>query len=109
MLVGYTDTPQNYWVFLPTSQRTVVHRDLKFDEQKVMRVSLERELKFHAEEELLVPKEEEPQIDAEQPHAKDLGVETSTHAESSKDGHKCSREADRLMLDVRENVGQPSS
>jgi len=36
-------------------------------------------------------------------------VETSTHAESSKYGQKFSREADNLMLDVRENVGQPSS
>jgi len=51
-----------------------------------MRVSLERELKFHAEEEISVPKEGEPQIDAEQPHAEDPRVETSTHAETSKDG-----------------------
>ena len=42
-------------------------------------------------------------------HAEDLGVETSTHAETSRDGRKRSREADRLMLDVRENVGQQSS
>ena len=100
IFVGYTDTPHNYWVYFPTSQRIVVRRDLKFDEKKAMQVSLERELKLHAEEELLVPKEEEPQIDAEQPHAEDLGVETSTHAESSGDGRKCSREADRLMMDV---------
>ena len=65
ILVGYTDTPHYYQFFLPTSQRTVVCRDLKFDEQKAMRVSLERELKLHVEEELLVPKEEEPQIDVE--------------------------------------------
>ena len=45
----------------------------------------------------------------EQPHAEDPGVETSTHVESSRDGQKHSREADRLMMDVRENVGQPSS
>jgi len=36
-------------------------------------------------------------------------VETSTHADTSRDGWKRSREADRLMLDVWENVGQPSS
>lgn len=36
ILVGYIDTPHNYWVFLPTSQRIVVCRDLKFDEQKAM-------------------------------------------------------------------------
>lgn len=34
--IRYTDTPHNYWVYLPTSGRKVVHRDLKFDEQKVM-------------------------------------------------------------------------
>ena len=87
----------------------MVRRDLKFDEKKSMRLSLERELKLHVEEELSVPNEEEPQIDAEQPHAEDLGVETSTHAETSRDGRKRSREIDRLMLDVQENVGQPSS
>ena len=65
-----------------------------------MLVSLERELKLHAEEELSVPKEEEPKIDAEQPHAEDLRVETSSHVDTSKDGWKCSREAGRLMLDV---------
>ena len=103
--MGYTDTPHNYRVFLPISQRTVVCKDLKFDEQKAMRVSLERELKLHAEEELSVPKEEKPQIDAEKPHAEDPGVDTSTHAETSRDGWKHSREADRLMLDARKNVG----
>ena len=41
---------------------------------------------MHAEEELSVPKEEEPQIDVEQSHVKDPRVETSTHAESSRDG-----------------------
>ena len=55
---------------------------------------------MHAEEELLVPKEEEPQIDAEQTLVEDLGGETSTHAESSRDGQKQSREADMLMMDV---------
>ena len=97
----YTDTHHNYWVFLPTNQRTMVCRDLKFDEEKAIRISLERDLKLHAEEELLVPKEEETQIDAEQPHVEDPGVETSTHAETSRDGWKHSREADRLMLDAR--------
>ena len=45
----------------------------------------------------------------EQSHAEDPGVETSTHAETSRDGQKCSREADRLMLDPPENVGEASS
>lgn len=72
-------------------------------------MSLERELKLHVEEEILIPKEEEPLTDAEHMHAEDLGVETYTHAESSRDGRKRSREADRLVMEVRENVGQPSS
>ena len=37
-------------MYLPTSQRTVVRKDLKFDELKAMRVSLERELKLQVEE-----------------------------------------------------------
>ena len=64
ILVGYTDTPHNYQVYLPTIQRIMVRGDLKFDKQKAMQLSLERELKLQAEEELSVPKEVEPQIDA---------------------------------------------
>ncbi len=60
IFVGYTDTPHNYQVYLPTSKRIVVRRDLKFDEKNSMQVSLERELQLQAMEELLVPKEEEP-------------------------------------------------
>ena len=50
---------------------------------------------MHAKEEISVPKEEEPHIDAEQPHVEDPGVETSTHADTSRDGNKRSREANR--------------
>ena len=32
IFVGYTDTPHNYRVYFPTSQRKVVPRDHKFDE-----------------------------------------------------------------------------
>eukprot|EP00253_Pinus_taeda_P029488 PITA_29488 len=60
-----------------------------------MRLSLEREIELHADEEPSVPKEEDPQIDAKQLHAEDPGVDTSTHAKTSRDGKKCSREADR--------------
>ena len=87
----------------------MVCKDLKFNEQKAMRVSLERELKLHAKEELLVSKKEDPQTNVEQLHAEDPGVETFTHAKSSRDGKKCSREADRLVMDARENAGQASS
>ena len=45
----------------------------------------------------------------EQPHAEVPGVETSTQEESSRDGWKHTREADRLLEDARENVGAPSS
>jgi len=44
IFVGYTDTPENYRVCLPYQTMTVVHRDVKFDEEKAMRCSLEREL-----------------------------------------------------------------
>jgi len=57
----------------------------------------------------LIPKEEEPPTDAEQPHVEVPGVETSTHVESSRDGWKHSRESHRLLMDVRENVGEPYS
>ena len=109
ILVGYTNTPYNYWVYLPTSRRTTVRRDLKLDEKKAMQVSLEKELQLQAMEELLVPKEEEPQTNVEQLHAEVPGVETYNQANSSRDGWKCTREADRVLEDVTENVGAPSS
>ena len=44
----------------------IVQKDVKFDEEKVMRCSLERELQIPQEEELSAPKEE-PQEVVEQP------------------------------------------
>lgn len=38
----------------------MVHRDVRFDAEKAMRVSLEKELQLHAVEELLAPKVEKP-------------------------------------------------
>ena len=58
IFVGYTDTPHNYCVYFPDSHKTVVRRDIKFQEDKAMKCSLEREPHLHADEELLVPKDE---------------------------------------------------
>ena len=70
--------------------------------------SLEREMDLHVEEELLVPKDE-PQ-DVDQPHVEDHGLEENTHAEPSIiNGRRCTTEADRLRLDVAENLGAPTS
>eukprot|EP00253_Pinus_taeda_P030482 PITA_30482 len=51
----------------------------------------------------------ESSTDAEQPHAEVSQVETSSQAESSRDGRKRTREADKLLKDARENVGEPYS
>ena len=51
-------------VYLPSHRMTMVCRDVKFDEEKAMRCSLERELQLHVDEEILAPKEE-PQDDVE--------------------------------------------
>jgi len=42
--VGYTETPHNYHVYLPSLKIIVVRRDVEFDEEKVIRCYLEREL-----------------------------------------------------------------
>ena len=104
----YTDTPHNYLVYLPTNRMKVVRGDVKFDEEKTMRCSLKRETQLHSVEELLALKEE-PQDDVEEPHEKDYGVDTPTHAESSRDGRKNTKEAGRLFHDSRENMGTPTS
>ena len=44
IFVGYTDTPHNYRVYFPDSRKTVVRRDMKFQEEEAMQCSLEREL-----------------------------------------------------------------
>jgi len=58
IFVGYTDTPQNYCAYFPDSRKTVVRRDIKFQEEKAMKCSLEREPHLHTDEEVLVPKDE---------------------------------------------------
>jgi len=107
IFVGYTNTPPNYRVYLPSHGMTVVCRDVNFNEEKTLRCSLGREFQLHADEELLAPKEE-PQDDVEHPHAKEQRVEAPIHAETSRDGRKHTREAD-LMHDARENVEAPTS
>ena len=77
--MGYTETPHNYRVYLSKSRMTVVRQDIKFNEVKAMKLSLERELRLHAEEELLVPKYDP--LDVDQPQEEIHGVEESTHAE----------------------------
>ena len=42
IFVGYTETPHNYRVYFPNSQMTVVQRDIKFNEEKAMKLSFER-------------------------------------------------------------------
>ena len=56
IFVGYTDTPHNYWLYLPFHKMKIFHRDVNFNEEKEMGCSLE-ELKLHADEEILSPKE----------------------------------------------------
>jgi len=108
IFVGYTETPHNYLVYMPSLRKTVMRRDVKFDEEKAMRSSLERELQISSEEELLVPKEK-PQEDVEQPHIEEQKMESTTQAEKPREGSKQTREVDRLLHDARENVGQPTS
>ena len=56
--MGYYDTTHNYRVYFMNNRMTVVRRDIKFDEEKAMRLSLERELDLHADEKFLVLKNE---------------------------------------------------
>jgi hypothetical protein len=108
IFVGYTETPHNYRVYFPNSKMIVMRRDIKFDEGKAMRLSLERELDLHVEEELLVPKDESQDVD--QPHEEVHGVEETTQAELSiRNGRKRTMEVDRLRLDAAQNVRAPTS
>jgi hypothetical protein len=86
----------------------VMRQDIKFDEGKAMRLSLERELDLHVEEELLVRKDESQYV--YQPHEEVHGVGEATHVEPSIiNGRKRTTKFDRLRLDVSQNVGAPTS
>ena len=63
MFVGYIETPHDYRVYFTNIQMTVVRCDIKFNEEKAMKLFLERELHLHAKEELLVPKYEPLDVD----------------------------------------------
>jgi hypothetical protein len=108
IFVGHIEIPHNYRVYFPNNKMTIMRRDIKFDEGKSMRLSLERELDLHAEEKLLVPKDESQDVD--KPHEEIHGVEESTHVEPSIiNGRKRTTEVDILRLDVAQNVGAPTS
>jgi len=106
IFVGYTDTPHNYRVYFPDSGKTVVRQDIKFQEEKAMKCSLERELHLHADEELLVPKDELQYVD--QPQGEVHGVEETTHATPTIRGRKRLIEAERLAQDA-EKVVRPAT
>lgn len=58
IFVGYTYTPHNYCVYFPSLRMKMVRRDVKFDEEKEMRCSLEGEIHFLPNQDILAPKEE---------------------------------------------------
>ena len=107
IFVGYTDTPHNYLVNFPDNRKTVVRRDIKFQEEKAMKCSLEREPHLHADEELLVLKDELQDVD--QPQEEVHGVEETTHAAPTIRGRKRTTEAERLIQDAEKVVGAPTS
>ena len=92
IFLGYTETPHNYRVYFPDSRKIVVRWNIKFHEEKAMKLSLERELHLHADEELLVPNDE-PQ-DVDQPQEEVHGVEETTHAAPTIKGRKRTTEAE---------------
>ena len=87
---------------------TMMRHDIKFNEDKAMKLSLEGELDLHGKEDILVPKDESLYVD--QPQEEIHGVEESTHAEPNiRQGMKRTTEAERLKVDAAQNVGVPTS
>ena len=82
IFVGYTDIPHNYRVYFPDSRKTFLRRDIKFQEEKAMKCSLEREPHLHVDEELLVLQ------DVYQPQEEVHGVGETTHAAPTIRGRK---------------------
>lgn len=78
IFLGYTDTTHNFCVYSPDSHKSVVRGDIKFQEEKAMKCSLEREPHLHVDEEILVLKDELQHLD--QPQDEVHGLEETTHA-----------------------------
>lgn len=74
---GYTKTPHNYPVYFPYLRMEVLKRDVKFDERKAMRCSLERDLQLWHDQEILALKEEFQEV-VEKPQKEEKGVKTTT-------------------------------
>ena len=86
-------------MYFSNSRMIVVQRDIKFNEEKAVKLSLERELDLHVEEELLVPKDES--LDVDQPQEEVHGVEDPTHVEPEfRTSRRRTTEAERLKLDA---------
>ena len=101
--MGYTKTPYNYCVYFPNSRMIVVRRDIKFNEEKAMKLSLDRELDLHVEE-----GHKYASLDVDQPQEEVYGVEESTHVEAKiKTGRRRTIEAERLKLDAGTTCRSP--
>jgi hypothetical protein len=58
IFVGYSETTKAYRVYVPALRRTVIRRDVRFEEGKALRKSLEREQSTTEDEEQQAPKQE---------------------------------------------------
>ena len=54
VFVGYIEAPHKFRVYFSSPNMIVMRRDVKFDEEKAMRFTLEQELSIPQEEELLL-------------------------------------------------------
>jgi len=51
ILVGYNETSKVYKVYIPTHRKTIIRRDVKFEEDRALKMSLEHEQVIVQEEE----------------------------------------------------------
>lgn len=61
IFVGYNETSQAHKVYIPSLKKTVIRQDVRLEEDKALRKSLQREQVGVLGEELLTPKQE-PQL-----------------------------------------------
>jgi len=64
IFVGYSETTQAYKVYLPRLKKTILRRDVRFEQSRALLGSLERE-------QVVVPKMEELLAPNEEPHSGD--------------------------------------
>jgi hypothetical protein len=120
IFIGYSETSKAYRVYVPTSKKTVVRRDVRFEEEKSFSKSYDVPA-IAGDQEMVAPKEEQESQVQVTGTGTGTGIGTSTQEVEQDEereaplteivppteGRKMSREISQTLRDAQEFVGAP--